>query len=210
MPASFRILHIDDDPLMRDDVELSLNFDPAFILLSFDTVRDALAAAPDWEPDLIICGTELLAELRADPATAKTPAIVLSPQPADLDALKALGAVAVAVAPIDPEKFAATVRRHLVSIKLNRAGYDFSQRLRRDAAALAAFRPRVTEADAPEELESFAHKLAGAAGIFNFGAVSSKASALETAIIDMRAGRGAAEAVAANLDALLDCIAAAA
>jgi len=30
------------------------------------------------------------------------------------------------------------------------------------------------------------------------------------AIIDMRAGHGAAEAVAANLDALLDCIAEAA
>jgi CheY-like chemotaxis protein len=191
-------------------VELSLSRDPVFIVLSFDNARDALAAAPDWEPDLIICATALLAELRADPATAKVPAIVLSPQPADIDALKALGAVAVAVAPIDPAKFADTARRHLVSIKLNQAGYDFSQRLRRDAAALAAFRPRLAGADTPEELETFVHKLAGAAGIFNFGAVSSKASALETAIIDMRAGGGAADAVAANLDALLDCIAAAA
>lgn len=210
VPASFRILNIDDDPLTRDVVDLSLNRDPEFILLSFDNVPDALAAAPDWEPDLIICRIALLAELRANPATAKVPAIVLSPQPADIDALKALGAVAVAVAPIDPDKFSATVRRYLVSIKLNQAGYDFSQRLRRDAAALAAFRPRLADADAPRELETFVHKLAGAAGIFNFGAVSSKASALETAIVDMRAGRGAAEAVAANLDALLDSIAAAA
>lgn len=210
MPASFRILHVDDDPLTRDDVERSLNLDPALILLSFDNARDALAAASDWEPDLIICATAPLAELRADSATAKTPVIVLSPQPADLAALKALGAVAVAVTPIEPVKFADTVRRHLVSIKLNQAGYDFSQRLRRDAAALAAFRPHLADADTPRELEAFVHKLAGAAGIFNFGAVSSKASALETAIIDMRAGGGAAEAVAANLDALLDCIAAAA
>jgi CheY-like chemotaxis protein len=210
VPASFRILHVDDDPLTRDDVERSLDLDPAFILLSFDNARDALAAALDWEPDLIVCGTTLLAELRADPATAKVPALVLSPQPVDIDALQASGAVAVAVAPIDPEKFAATARRHLVSIKLNRAGYDFSQRLRREAGVLAAFRLRLAGADAPAELETLVHKLAGAAGIFNFGAVSSQASALETAIIEMRAGRGAAEAVAANLDALLDCIAAAA
>ena len=179
-------------------------------MLSFDNARDALAAAPDWEPELIICGAAPLAELRADPATAKVPAIVLSSQPADVDTLKALGAVAVAVAPIDPEKFADTARRHLISIKLNQAGYDFSQRLRRDAAALAALRPRLTDSATPQELQSFAHKLAGAAGIFNFPAVSSRASALETAIIDMRAGHGAAEAVAANLDALLDCIAEAA
>jgi HPt (histidine-containing phosphotransfer) domain-containing protein len=195
---------------MRDDVECSLALDPALILLSFDNAGDALAAAPDWEPDLIICAAALLAELRADPATAKTPAMVLSPQPADVDALKALGAIAVTVAPTDPERFAATARRHLVSIKLNQAGYDFSQRLRRDAGVLAAFRLRLADAEAPQKLETLVHKLAGAAGIFNFGAVSVRASALETAIIDMRAGRGAPDAVAANLDTLLDCIAAAA
>lgn len=220
MPASFRILHIDDDPLMRDGVELSLNLDPAFIVLSCGDAREALAAAPDWQPDLIICdatmpgmdGATLLAELRANAATAKVPAIVLSARagPDDVAAMKSLSVIAVIAKPFDPEKLAEMVRRHLCSIRLSAAGYDFSQRLRKDAATLAAFRPRLADATAPEQLQSHVHKLAGAAGIFNFAAVSSKASALETAIIDMRAGRGAPEAVAANLDALLDCIARAA
>ena len=220
MPASFRILHVDDDPLMRDVVDHALSLDPSLIVLSCGDAREALAAAPDWEPDLIICdatipgieGATLLAELRAIAATAKVPAIVLSAHagPDDVAAMKSLGAIAVIAKPFDAETLAEAVRRHLDSIRMNTAGYDFSQRLRRDAATLAAFRPRLADADAPEELETFVHKLAGAAGIFNFGAVSSKASALETAIIDMRAGRGAADAVAANLDALLDCIAAAA
>ena len=220
MPASFRILHIDDDPLMRDVVELSLSLDPSLIVLSFGDAREALAAAPDWGPDLIVCdatmpgmdGMTLLAGLRANEATAKVPAIVLSAHagPDEVGALKSLGAIAVIAKPFDPEKLAEMVRRHLYSIRLSAAGYDFSQRLRRDAATLAAFRARLSEAGAPEELESFVHKLAGAAGIFHFGEVSQTARALEIAIIDMRAGRGAPDAVAAKFDALLDCIAGAA
>ena len=217
MPESFRILHIDDDPLMRDVVELSLNLDPAFIVLSYGDAREALAAAHDWQPDLVICdammpgmdGATLLAELRADEVTAKVPAVVLSAHagPDDVAAMKSLGAVAVIAKPFEPESLAETVRRHLYSIRLSASGYDFSQRLRRDAATLAAFRPRLSDAAAPEELECFVHKLAGAAGIFHFSDVSRTARALENAIIDMRAGRGAPQAVAANLDALLDCIA---
>lgn len=214
---SFRILHVDDDPAMRDAVDLSLGHDPAFIVLSFGDAREALAAAPDWQPELIICDAEmpgmdwatLLAELRAHPATAAVPAIALAARarPEDVAALKALGAAAVVAKPIDPGNFAMTVQRHLFTIRMQTAGYDFSQRLRRDAAALAAFRPRLGDDSAPQELQSFAHKLAGAAGIFNFAAVSTQAAALENAVIETRAGRGAPETIAANLDALLDCIA---
>jgi len=55
-------------------------------------------------------------------------------------------------------------------------------------------------------LQSCVHKLAGAAGVFNFQAVSHSAAALEEAIIARGDGRGSADAIAANLDALLDCI----
>ncbi len=217
MPELFRILHVDDDPVMRDAVELSLGHDPAFIVLSFGDARAALAAAPDWQPELIICdaempgvdGATLVAQLRANPATAAVPAIALTARdrPDDVAALQALGAAAVVAKPIDPDTLAATVRRHLFTIRMQTAGYNFSQRLRRDAVTLAAFRPRLGETPAPQELQSVAHKLAGAAGIFNFAAVSAQAAALENAVIDNRAGRGAPETVAANLDALLDCIA---
>jgi CheY-like chemotaxis protein len=213
MTTSFRILHVDDDPLMRDVVDLSLALDPAFTVLSCATAREALAVVSDWQPDMIICdgnlpdvdGTALLARLRANPATDKFPVVFMSAQTSarETEAMKALGAAAVIAKPFDPAKLAETLRRHLHSIRLNAAGYDFSQRLRRDAAALAAYRRRIEDAALPEELQSFVHKLAGAAGIFNFGAVSATASALETAIIEARAGRGAPETVAANLDALL-------
>ena len=107
-------------------------------------------------------------------------------------------------------KLAETVRRHLQSIKLASAGYDFAQRLRADATTLARFRDKLRNgADStfvPDEFQSFVHELAGAAGVFDFRAVSIDGGFLEDAIIARRAGRGAPETVEANLDALLACI----
>jgi len=51
------------------------------------------------------------------------------------------------------------------------------------------------------------HKLAGAAGVFDYQKVSTTAASLEDAIIERRAGRGAAGTVEANLNALLASIA---
>ena len=56
----------------------------------------------------------------------------------------------------------------------------------------------------PDEFQSCVHKLAGAAGVFDYQAVSTTAAALEDAIIERRAGRGAPGTVEANLDALLE------
>ena len=122
----------------------------------------------------------------------------------------ALGAVAVIAKPFYPVKLAETVRRHMQTIKLASAGYDFAQRLRTDAATLARFRDKLrNDADSsfvPDELQPFVHKLAGAAGVFDFQAVSTTAASLEDAIIEQRAGRGTPGTIEANLDALLTCI----
>jgi len=212
VPEFYRLLVVDDDQLMRDTVAGALERDAEFVVLSFGDVRQALAAAPDWDPQLIVCDAaiaevaRLLTGLRGNAATARFPVIALA-RPQDAGRAKELGAAAVIAKPFDPAQLAETVRRHLVSIRLAAAGYDFAQRLRRDAETLASFRARLAEPAAPQELQSFAHKLAGAAGIFDFAAVSDKAAALENAVIDMRAGRGAPNLVAASLDALIDCIA---
>ena len=216
MSKSYRILHVDDDPLMGEVVDLALGLDPHLTNLTCGSAREALAAVKDWELDLILCdvmmpemdGPAFLKSLRADPATAGFPLIFMSARMAadEAAALKALGAVAVIAKPFVPEKLAETVRRHLATIQLNAAGFDFTQRLRRDAETLAAFRNLLQDSVPPEELQSFVHKLAGAAGIFNFAGVSERASVLETSIIDARAGRGRPEHVASHLDALLECM----
>ena len=70
-----RILHVDDEPDIRDVVELSLALDPRFTIRSCASGEDAIAEAADWLPDLILCdvmmpvldGPATLARLRADP-----------------------------------------------------------------------------------------------------------------------------------------------
>lgn len=217
MATSFRILHVDDNALARELVERSLADDPAFLLLSCAGAGEALRVAADWEPDLILCevampemdGPEFLARLRAQGATARFPVVFTSAgaQAGEVAAMKSRGAADVLAEPFDPETLAQTLRRQIYSTKLNAAGQDFHERLRRDAATLASFRRRLDEAALSEELQTFAHKLAGAAGIYNFRAVSAQAAALENAVRAARAGRGARETVAAELDALIDCIA---
>lgn len=216
MATSFRILHVDDNALTRELVALALSLDPAFVLLSCAGAREALRVATDWKPDLILCdvklpdmdGPALLARLRAEAATARIPVVFTAAyaQTRDVEAMMASGAAGVIAKPFDPETLAPTLRRQLYSIRMNAAGYDFHERLRRDAASLAALRGRLNDGAAPDELQSFAHKLAGAAGVFNFRVVSAQAAALEDAVIAARAGCGAPEAVAANLDALIACI----
>ena len=217
MATSFRILHVDDNALTRHLVELSLARDPAFVLLSCAGAREALRVAADWQPDLILCeaempemdGPEFLARLRAEAATAAFPVVFMSActQPGDVDPLKSLGAAGVIDKPFDPQTLAETLRRLLYSLKMQAAGHNFHQRLQRDAATLALFRGRLGDAALPEELQSVAHKLAGAAGIYDFRAVSAQAAELEDAVLAARAGCGTREVVAVKLDALIDCMA---
>ena len=61
-------------------------------------------------------------------------------------------------------------------------------------------------ADANEGLRICAHKLAGAAGIYDFVPVSEAASAVEQAVIDRQAGAGNPEAIQTTLRDLLTSI----
>src|SRR5664280_2450374 len=138
---------------MRDVVELALGLDSEFVVMSCENGEEALAAVQGWEPDLIIMdvklpgmdGSAVLARLRENPDTAKIPMIFITARspPAERERLMALGAVAVIAKPFYPVKLAETVRRHMLTVKLASAGYNFTQRLRTDAAKLASFRDRL-------------------------------------------------------------------
>jgi CheY-like chemotaxis protein len=216
---SFRILHVDDDSDIREIVNFTLGLDPAFTVTSCAAGDDALAIAADCTPDLILCdvmmpgtdGPTVLARLRESPKTAQTPLIFMTARARaiDVEQFKTLGAVAVITKPFDPAKLADSVRTHLGS-KLAEASSDFVQRLRSDADALEVLREKLLNdpesSEILEGLKSFAHKLAGAAGVFNFQVVSCAASSLEEAVVDRRACSGPSGAVEDNLNALLECM----
>jgi len=216
----FRIIHVDDDPLMRDVVESSLLLDPSFTVTSCASGDEAVEKAAASKPDLMLCdvlmpgmdGPATLERLRENAGTKKIPVIFMTaraPQ-SETDRLISLGAAAVIAKPFDPRKLAKTVRDHLSSLKLNSSGGDFSERLEADAAKLAMFRNEMRENPdslmIPDGLRVCAHQLAGAAGIFGFQAVSDAATALEDAVIERSASRDDLRAVRAKLDALIKTV----
>jgi two-component system, OmpR family, response regulator len=218
--VTFRIVHIDDDADIRKVVELSLSLDPAFMVVSCSNGYDALLDAERWPPDLVLCdvmmpgmdGLSVIRNFHESERTARVPVVFMTAcaQEGEIERLLLLGAAAVFTKPFDPMTLAAKVRNQIRSVKLDAACYNFSDRLRCDAALLAEYRRGLVDnpgsPTVPDGLETCVHKLSGAAGVFNFKTVSSTASAVEIAIIERRAGRGSPGIIEAKLDALLECM----
>jgi CheY-like chemotaxis protein/HPt (histidine-containing phosphotransfer) domain-containing protein len=218
---TFRILHVDDDADIREIAALSLGLDPRLAVRSSASGEDALVEATEWSPHLILCdvsmpvmdGPELLVRLRQSPRTARIPVVFMTAraQAPELARFMSLGAAGVITKPFDPMDLARAVREHLRFAGLAAVGDGFRERMRADAAALvkcrAALRSDPASSGTLDEMQSSAHKLSGAAGIFGFRKVSCAAAALEDAVIDRRAGRAAPGRVDEDLGALVDCIA---
>lgn len=215
--TSLRILHVDDEPDIREVVELSLGLDPAFSVRSVNSGRAALAAVAEWTPDLILCdvmmpvmdGPTTLARLRAQPGTARIPVVFMTAraQSREIEQFKALGAAGVIPKPFDPMTLATAVRSQLRSAGIGALRDGFLARLRADAAALEQCRGTLAanpgSSTALTDIVNFAHALAGAAGIFSFHDIGEQAANLEKAAL-ARLEEGAAPGVVEQaLEALL-------
>jgi two-component system OmpR family response regulator len=193
----FQVLQIDDDPLVLKLVAAALGADPAITLTSCASAEEGIAIAKVNPPDLILCdvvmpgmsGTDLLSQLREKPCTSAIPLIFVTAraQPADIEALLARGAAAVISKPFKLRTFAQTIHEHLHSTEiivdtkpLAPIDYDFAERLCSDEKALKRLRDDLTiEPDSAiviDDLRRCAHKLAGAAGIYEFLKISDAAS----------------------------------
>ena len=109
-----RVLYVDDDDALTDLAELLLDAAGVQMLACHDG-NDAVRAAPEFQPQLILLdkempgldGPQTLAALRALPVCADVPAIFLTADtaPDSVAELRALGAAAVISKPIDPGQF---------------------------------------------------------------------------------------------------------
>ncbi|HTO60880.1 MAG TPA: response regulator [Bradyrhizobium sp.] len=217
--TAIRLLHVDDEPDIRTVVELALSMDPVFEVRSCESGADALAAAAEWQPDLMLLdvmmpvmdGPATLARLRANPATTDIPVIFMTAraQARETERFRSLGAIGVIPKPFDPMTLAASVRSHVAPpddpLQDLRAG--FLLRLKRDAETLAQDRAALRQGQRlPTPLDRIrrtTHSLAGAAGVYGFAAVSDAAAALEEAIISELAETGPADQTDRTLDGLL-------
>ena len=82
----FRVLHVEDEPDIREVVKISLALDPDMTVKSCDDGKAALHEAADWQPDVILMdavmpvmdGPEVFENLRNDARTAAIPVVFMT------------------------------------------------------------------------------------------------------------------------------------
>jgi CheY-like chemotaxis protein len=148
-PARFRLLLTDDnaDNLLLLSATLD---DPAYDLVLTTSGEEALAAARETPPDLILLdlrmpgidGHETCRRLKADPALRDTPVLFLSATDSIRDRLAgfAAGAVDFIGKPFDPDEVIARVATHLKVARLTRELSERNRELEREIEAARAFR----------------------------------------------------------------------
>lgn len=221
---SFRVLHVDDEPDIREIVELSLGLDADLVTRTCASGQEALTVAALWLPDLIVLdvmmpvmdGPTTLARLRENPDTAAIPIVFMTAcaQSRELDLFRSLGAAGLVLKPFDPLTLAASIRRYLepADVPSGAQRNHFLRRIRDDAAVLSGHRSRLHAA--PERraalagMRGVAHALAGAAGLFGFFRIGEAAAELEEAVICEINGSGSIDEVDVALEGLLARVAA--
>jgi two-component system OmpR family response regulator len=212
-----RVLHVDDEPDIRAVVEIALGLDPEVSLRGCGSGAEALIAAADRVPDLILLdvmmpnmdGPTTLAHLRESPKTANIPVVFMTAraQARELEHFLSLGAAGVIAKPFDPMKLAAEVRRFSQTGRIEKMRLAFVQRARKDAASLASCRRALgtarTASGTLAEIRTVAHGLAGVAGIYGFAVISEAAADLEHHVIAEVERGGGHEQVGGLLDDLL-------
>ncbi|MFZ0559786.1 MAG: response regulator [Methylovirgula sp.] len=222
-----RILHVDDEPDIREVVEASLALDPDFTVQSCGSGDAAIAVAADWRPNMILLdvmmpamdGPTTLAHLRDNPHTSDIPVVFMTAraQTKELEKFRALGAEGIIAKPFDPMTLAASVRSYLpdeTSLEAVRKSFvrrelrkSFVSRAKMDAAVLIPYssvsEDRLHSPVALRRIRDIAHGLAGTGGVFGFEQLSGEAEALEDAIIAQIDGHGALGDIRNAIGALL-------
>ena len=115
------ILHVDDEPDIREVAEMSLNLDPDIAVVSVSSGREAISRLEDGlAPDVILLdvmmpdmdGPATLARIRMLKGHAETPVLFMTAraQAQEQHRYLALGARAVILKPFDPMTLAGDVR----------------------------------------------------------------------------------------------------
>jgi CheY-like chemotaxis protein len=118
-----RVLHVDDDADIRAVVEIALGLDSGIVTKSCGSGREALTAAVEWLPDIIVLdvmmpemdGPATLVQLRDNPVTSQIPVAFMTAraQSHELERFGALGAAGIISKPFDPITLGASVRSYV-------------------------------------------------------------------------------------------------
>jgi CheY-like chemotaxis protein len=130
--TDIRILLVDDEPDVREIVDISLGLDRELKTRACASGADALVTAAEWSPSLILLdvmmpfmdGPATLANLRKNPRTAHIPVVFLTArtQADEIAQYMSLGAEGVLSKPFDSMTLAASVRSYLPATANQHAG----------------------------------------------------------------------------------------
>ena len=121
--TDIRILLVDDEPDIREVVDVSLGLDPEIRDAGLRIRRGCAGDGRRWSPSLILLdvmmplmdGPTTLANLRKNPRTAHIPVVFLTARTRadEIEQYTSLGAQGVLSKPFDPMTLAASVRSYL-------------------------------------------------------------------------------------------------
>ncbi len=121
--SEIRILFVDDEPDIREVVDVALGLDPEFNTRACASGADALITAALWPPALILLdvmmplmdGPTTLVNLRKSPQTAGIPVVFLTArtQATEVEQYISLGVQGVLSKPFNPMTLAEAVRGYL-------------------------------------------------------------------------------------------------
>lgn len=217
--TALRVLHVEDEPDIREVVEVSLSLDPDVVTRSCGSGSEALVLAVDWPPDIILLdvmmpgmdGPTTLARLRENAQTISIPVVFMTAraQSRELEHFRSLGAVGVIPKPFDPMILAALVRSYVQAVNdgLDALKRVFLRRVNDDAAQLerhqSALAEKPASPDTLVEIRDLAHALAGASGFYGFTEIGDAAAALEAAVVSGADASGSTETIERALGSLL-------
>lgn len=124
--SEIRILHVDDEPDIREVVDMSLALNPDFQVRACASGAEAIKTAVEWSPYLILLdvmmpgmdGPTTLSQLRKIPQTSEIPVIFMTAraQAREVEQFISLGAQGVISKPFDPMTLASQVQGHLQAL----------------------------------------------------------------------------------------------
>jgi CheY-like chemotaxis protein len=192
-------MHVDDEPDIREVVQLSLELDPELTVRSCASGLEALALVRHWVPDIVLLdvmmpnmdGPATLMNLRREVSMVSVPVVFMTArlQSRERDHFKSLGAAGVLAKPFDPGTLAESVCKflnpkplgpHLDSDDFRKRVSEYAIELR---GCMTALNSGADRADELVHVRQIAHRLAGSARIFGYGLISADASVLEELLI---------------------------
>ena len=118
--AKLRVMFADDEPDIREIIDMSLALDPQFVFRGCASGMEVVSTAVEWRPDLILLdvmmpgmdGPATLAKLRQIDGTALIPVVFMTArtQEREVKHFKAVGAAGVIAKPFDPTALASKLR----------------------------------------------------------------------------------------------------